>query len=135
MQQEFRDVYKSLQEEDKFEGFDVPAHIIPLKFTHVFHSEFHYYRKRYLDKHNLGIIGRVVKEVKGIDSPVPTFQNRGQCSCNLSQSPFTRVYFCFAEAGKHFFQTKVEEESLKSQGKYDEKVVKQRKLNHLTRVR
>ena len=75
----------------------------------------------------------MVKEVKGIDSSVPTFQIRGQCSCNLPQSAFSII--CFAEAGKRFFQTKVEEESLKSRGKYDEKVVKQRKRNHLTRVR
>ena len=38
------------------------------------------------------------------------------------------------EAGKRFFHTKLEEESLKSRGKYDEKVIKQRKRNRLTRV-
>ena len=39
------------------------------------------------------------------------------------------------ESGKRFFHTKLEEESLKSRGKSDEKVIKQRKRNRLTRVR
>ena len=44
-------------------------------------------------------------------------------------------YTLTTEAGKRFFQTKVEEDSLKVRGKYDEKVVKQRKRNRLIRVR
>ena len=35
-------------------------------------------RKRYVDKHNQDIVDRVVKEVKSVDSGVPSFQIRGQ---------------------------------------------------------
>ena len=93
-------------------------------------------RKRYVDKHNQDIVDRVVKEVKGVDSAVPTFQIRGQCEffvlCILNF--FTMLTEPLTEAGKRFFHTKLEEESLKSRGKYDEKVIKQRKRNRLTRV-
>ena len=45
-----------------------------------------------------------------------------------------RIGYHCTDAARRFFQTKVEEDSLKTKGKYSDKVKRQRKRNRMNRV-
>ena len=92
-------------------------------------------RQRYLDTYNQAVIDRVIKEVKGIDSSVPIFQIRGMSIVTVTLSNNYYYMLPLHKLENVFFRTKVEEDSLRlEENNYDEKVVKQRRRNRLTRV-
>ena len=53
----------------------------------------------------------------------------------LILSSLQPLYYHCVDAARRFFQTKVEEDSLKKKGKYSDKVKRQRKRNRINRVR
>ena len=53
----------------------------------------------------------------------------------LILSSLQPLYYHYIDAARRFFQTKVEEDSLKKKGKYSDKVKRQHKRNRINRVR
>ena len=94
-----------------------------------------YFRKIFSDASNLTVVRKLEMEVKGQDEMVTTVQVRGKLDYFVYMWKVLNL-FCIeiADAARRFFQSKLEESSLKQKGTYTKKVQSQRRRNRIVKV-
>ena len=91
-------------------------------------------RKRYTDPINQAVVKKVISETRSLDPTVCAFNVKGKvCYKEWRCTSIDAIFICL-DAIRRFFQSKLEEKSLKDKGAYVAKVQKQRRRNRLVKV-
>ena len=133
-----RDVYKTLLDESEdFVGFDLKY--VKL-FSHAASVElifFNFARKRFTETENQTVLRKILVETKALDDSIHLSQIKGKHTNVVSQKNallYLYVYTSTSAAARRFFQSKQEDLNLREKGKYESKVINQRRRNRIHKV-
>ena len=92
-------------------------------------------RQRYTDPQNQKVVRTLIMETKGQDCTISATQVQGIIVCIIRTTVALLQLFPYpSDAARTFFQSRLQQQSLKAKGKYSDKVAYQRRRNRLLKV-